>query len=473
MWLHAFPLCLVVLWLLFLPAHAAAAPLEAGFAEADITPAIGDKPVYIAGFGQNRKATGVHDPLRVRTVVLRHDGQKIALASVDLVGLFRDSVLRVRQRLPGFTYVLVSSTHNHNGPDTLGLWGPNPFTSGIDADYLKHVENQIVKAVQAADRVARPVSARIGLTAAPDLLVDNREPYIKHDDLVALEFLDVKDKTPVGVVVQWNCHPETLSSKNTEITADFVASAVAELHKRRRCPVVYLTGTVGGLMTSIGVAVQDEQGRRLAEGTFEKTERYGQLLGQRADEALQEGKPIRLTPWRIRSREVFLPIENPVYRVAWQLGVLRRPAYLWTGDPTQAEPAGNQPTDKPLCLATEIGWLRLGKLDIACIPGEIYPELVLGKVQDPPDPGADFPDAAIEPAIYGQLRGPWRMIIGLANDEIGYIIPKRQWDQKPPFCYGRQRAQYGEINSIGPEAAPILCKMFREMVKGDESPPAP
>ena len=25
------------------------------------------------------------------------------------------------------------------------------------------------------------------------------------------------------------------------------------------------------------------------------------------------------------------------------------------------------------------------------------------------------------------------MIIGLANDELGYIIPKRQWDEKPPF----------------------------------------
>ena len=36
------------------------------------------------------------------------------------------------------------------------------------------------------------------------------------------------------------------------------------------------------------------------------------------------------------------------------------------------------------------------------------------------------------------------MLIGLANDEVGYIIPKRQWDEKPPFCYGRQKAQYGK-----------------------------
>ena len=37
--------------------------------------------------------------------------------------------------------------------------------------------------------------------------------------------------------------------------------------------------------------------------------------------------------------------------------------------------------------------LRLGELEVAAIPGEIYPELVLGKVVDPAEKGADFPDA--------------------------------------------------------------------------------
>ena len=58
------------------------------------------------------------------------------------------------------------------------------------------------------------------------------------------------------------------------------------------------------------------------------------------------------------------------------------------------------------------------------------------------------------------------MIVGLANDEVGYIIPKRQWDEKPPFCYGRKKAQYGEGNSLGPDTAPILCEAFRELTKG-------
>ncbi len=90
-------------------------------------------------------------------------------------------------------------------------------------------------------------------------------------------------------------------------------------------------------------------------------------------------------------------------------------------------------------------------------------------MQAPADPGADFPEAPIEPAIYKQLRGPQRMIMGLANDELGYIIPKRQWDEKPPFCYGRKKAQYGEANSLGPDTAPILCKAFKELVEEKKS----
>ena len=57
------------------------------------------------------------------------------------------------------------------------------------------------------------------------------------------------------------------------------------------------------------------------------------------------------------------------------------------------------------------------------------------------------------------------MLIGLANDELGYVIPKRQWDEKPPFCYGLKKAQYGEVNSLGPDTAPLLCEAFRKLAK--------
>ncbi|MCI0640486.1 MAG: neutral/alkaline non-lysosomal ceramidase N-terminal domain-containing protein [Gemmataceae bacterium] len=438
--------------------------VQVGFGAADITPAVGKKPVYIAGFGKNRQATGVHDPLWARAVVLRHENTKIALVAVDLVGLFLQEVEKARAKLPGFTYVLVSSTHNHEGPDTLGLWGPSAFQSGIDPDYMKQVEKGIVDAVQSADKSAQPREARLGVAKDPDLLHDGREPIVKHDDLVALRFLD-KGKT-AGLVVQWNCHPETLSSKNTLLSADYVDATVKYLKEKYECPVVYLTGTVGGLMTSLHVPVKNDKGELLKDGTFEKTERFGRLVGQLADKAMDAAQPIRLTPIVVRTRPLFLPIDNKGYQLFWKLGVLERQSYVWTGDPDRAEPNKDKDFDaKRMCIRTELGYLKLGELEIAAIPGEIYPELVLGKVPDPAEKNADFPDAPVEPSIYGQLEAKHRMLIGLANDEIGYILSKRQWDEKAPYGYGRKTAPYGEINSLGPETAPLLCNAFRDLVK--------
>jgi hypothetical protein len=438
--------------------------LQAGFGEADITPKLGEKPVFIAGFGHNRLATAVADPLMARAVVLADGSGKIALVSIDVVGFFHANVENVRKQLTGFSYVLVSSTHSHEGPDTLGLWGKSAFSSGVDPDYMKWLEAQIVKAVHAADADLRTVTAKIGSAKAPELLHDGREPIVKHDELVVLHFTDAKSGKPAGIIVQWNCHPETLADKNTKLSADYVGYTVKEVAARHGCPVVYLTGTVGGLMTSLKVKVTDEKGAELQDGTFEKTERYGRLVGQLAHKALDNAKDVELAPIQVQRRELFLPVDNKMYLLGRQVGVLQREAFLWTGDAAKAEPAP-VPEDpkKRICMKTEVGRLRLGQLDVALIPGEIYPELVLDKVADPAPEGADYPEAPVEPAIYKQLAGPYRMLVGLANDEIGYIIPKRQWDEKPPFTYGRKSAPYGEINSLGPETAPLLCEAFKKL----------
>lgn len=450
--------------------QAADIPLTAGFAAVNITPKLTEGPVLLAGFGQNRQATSVHDPIMARAIVLGDGKTRLALVSVDLVGLFYPIVEQIRQRLPKFQMIMISATHNHEGPDTLGLWGKSPFQSGVDPRYLAQVEAGIITAIRQADQARVPVQAVLGTATAPELLTDNRLPIVKHDELVAIRFNDAKIAKPAGILVQWNCHPETLSSKNTAISADFVAATVKFLQEKYRCPVVYFTGTVGGLLTSLNVEVKDDAGNLLRDGSFEKTERYGVLVGHLADRALRAAKPIRLTPFQTRSETVLVPVQNGLYRLAWQVGTLKRPIYRWSGDPRPPEVQETRDISQPVAIRTEIGYLRLGDLDVPLIPGEIYPELVLGKVEDPADPGADFPDAPAEPAIYPQLRGPHRMLIGLANDEIGYLIPKRQWDEKAPYCYGRKQAQYGEMNSVGPEAAGIIAESFRRLLLAEKPP---
>ena len=66
----------------------AQAQLRAGVAKAVITPDVHKNAVYLAGFGHNRVATGVHDDLYARCLALGAGMDTVALCSVDVIGLF-------------------------------------------------------------------------------------------------------------------------------------------------------------------------------------------------------------------------------------------------------------------------------------------------------------------------------------------------------------------------------------------------
>ncbi|MEJ2010582.1 MAG: hypothetical protein P8Z30_20925 [Acidobacteriota bacterium] len=96
-------------------------------------------------------------------------------------------------------------------------------------------------------------------------------------------------------------------------------------------------------------------------------------------------------------------------------------------------------------------------------PGEIYPELVNGGIMR--YPGADFPHAPFEPILRPHMKSRYQFIFGLANDEIGYIIPKAEWDNKPPWLLNRPHRWYGEINSVGPGASGVVTKALVSLIE--------
>lgn len=456
-------------------AMAGQAELTVGLHATEITPQVGPghKKVWLAGYGWGRAATGVRDPLFARAVVL-HDlkqDQRVALISVDLIGLPLPEVEKVRTALPEYDYVLVSSTHNHEGPDTIGIWGKTPFQRGVNPDYLNFIVDRMVATVRAAEKNAAPATAKYGTARDASLVDDNRKPIVKDDVLRTLVFEHVDageaaeaSKNPIGILVQWNCHPEAMGSKNTLITADFCHAMIKSLESQHRCPVAYFAGAVGGLMAPPDDRFRNEEGRILKEGEFEYTDTYGRAVADLANTAIAKCEPVQLVPFRTHVTPIAVPVENALYRTARRLGVLRRKAVHWTGDFHDADQYAKPGDEGEFAVRSEVGCLKLGDVSIGCIPGELYPELVYGQFQDPVETNADFADAPLEPHVE-KLFGskPW-LLFGLANDEIGYIIPKRQWDAKPPFAYGRSKPQYGEVNSCGSMVAPIVMQALRECV---------
>ncbi len=100
------------------PAATTNASLSIGAAEIDITPPIGNR---MAGYFDERVATGVHDPLHAKAIVLRQGQTQIALVFSDLLGLSLNVTTNARaqaSRLTGIPVadIMISATHSHTGP---------------------------------------------------------------------------------------------------------------------------------------------------------------------------------------------------------------------------------------------------------------------------------------------------------------------------------------------------------------------
>jgi len=411
----------------------------------------------MAGFDNDRKATGVHDDLWARAIAVSDGRLKVAIVSVDLIGFFHADVLKAREALQGKApgaALVVASTHNHEGPDTMGLWGSGRFSSGVDPQYLTSVRQAIVEvAAEALSRLA-PARLVLGKARTPGLVEDGRLPKVIDDTLVTMQAIGEDGRT-LGTVVNWSNHPEALGARNTLLTSDFPHFLRARVEERLGGTCVFLVGSIGGLMTPLGVKLRDADGRAIPADSFALAQAVGERAADAALDALKAGKPSASSALEHRSAAVFVPLENRLFRLAAFLGVLDREMY------SSGQPATTLFGDD---MRTEVGYLRIGDAEALLVPAEIYPELVLGGVQDPQDPGADFPGAPRERALHALLSSEYRLVLGLANDEIGYVIPRSQWDAKAPFAYGRAEDQYGEVNSVGPSAAGRLAEAFARLL---------
>ena len=149
----------------------------------------------------------------------------------------------------------------------------------------------------------------------------------------------------------------------------------------------------------------------------------------------------------IRARTMELPVENKMFLAAAYLGLIDRGHVSWKK------------------MRTEVALLTVGDASIACVPGEIYPEIVNGGIEHAE--GADFDIEPVEvPSLRDLMPGRTKFVFGLANDELGYLIPKSEWDVEPPHLYG-SKGVYGEVNSCGPNAGRLvhaaLADLCREM----------
>lgn len=442
---------------LFLTPICAFGAFRAGAGKRTVTPDLKSGPAYIAGFDNGRAATGVHDDLWARCVAFEA-GSQVVLCGVDSIGLFFDDVAKVRQRVKAkhpAAQVVVAVTHSHETPDTMGLWGSQRGVSGINEEYnALIVRNTAAAAIDALDSLqpARIRAAQADPPSFKEFYDDSRPPFVTDSAITAIA-LETPKGARIATLIHWTNHPEALGSDNTLITSDYVHYLRDEIEKSGGATCVFLNGAIGGMMSPLGAAVRDfETGQPAPKDTFRFAESVGRPAARAALAALKPAKPINPDSLSYRETEVTIPVANKNYLMASAAGIFKGRKAMGGDPPVTRTPVGL------LTISAQ------GKpaIQAAIIPGELYPELSLGRISR--DPNADFPDAPFEPGIKSDiLTAPIRMVVGLANDEIGYIIPKAQWDLQPPYTFGAAKQWYGEVNSVGPEAAPLIIQAVRSL----------
>ena len=448
-------------------------PLRVGFGRVKINPDLSDpkRPVWLAGFSQHRAATAIHDDLWAIACVLDDGHTRWGVVALDAIGFFHDDAVAVRRGCAPewkLDYTTVCSTHNHSTPDLMGLWGPDFLHTGVDARYRRQVVASATQALGEAAAALQP--ARVAfhevVTPTEGLVADTRKPIVFDPDIRVMHFTSVTNGDTLGTIVGWANHPETPWGQNTEITADFcgylrdtlergfthdgraLATGVGGIH-------LYVNGAIGGLMTPHpSVTVRDPYLQQdFTEPSHAKARAVGHQLAARILPRLAENNstPTGIAPIGLHARTLELPIDNKLFLAAAYLGLIDRGHVRWK------------------TMRTEVAVVTLGPASIACVPGEIYPELINGGIERAP--GGDYDLEPVEvPPLRELMPGRIKFVFGLANDELGYIIPKSEWDEKPPYLYGAKGHVYGEVNSCGPETARLLHSALSELCR--ETPSA-
>ncbi|MCS7272715.1 MAG: neutral/alkaline non-lysosomal ceramidase N-terminal domain-containing protein [Fimbriimonadales bacterium] len=389
--------------------------LQAGAAALKITPT---KQVFLAGYSPNRPNTGgVHDDIWARALVVQAGQERLAIVVCDLLGLLRDDVQKIRQRVKTVPpeRVMVLCTHTHSGPDTIGLWGPSPTQSGRDEEYMQFVIETAARAVDEAAAKMQPATVGFAKTTIEGVAYNFRVEKIVDTEAAVMQFRSKADGKVIATLTNFACHPEVLN--NDQLTSDFCHWYYQTVESQVGGVAIFANGALGGMISP----APDPNSPAPKGRDWARAERYGKRIAERALEAIANARFTDTATIEHRSATYTVPLQNERFRAALEAGIIPR-------GPSVVENT----------VTTESHLIRLGEAVIFTMPGEVLPNLGI---------------------LLKQLLAPYGdpvFLFGLANDELGYILSEAD--------YYLDLYSYERSMSVGIEIGPAMLQAARQMM---------
>jgi hypothetical protein len=400
----------LIVALMVFATRAHAQQLKLGVAQVDITPPVG---APLAGYYYKRDATGVHDPLHVKAMVLEQGGVKIAMAALDLVSIPRDIVesarAMVQQRigLPP-DHVMISATHAHTTP--VVLTNPSRYNlegkdKQIAQEYTNSLAGKIADAIVQANAKLQAVEIKAGVGKETTLSFDRRffmkdgtigwnpgklNPKIAlpagpvDPGLPVLYFESPDANKPIAAYVNFGLHQDTTGG--LEISADF-SYTLGEVLKLVNGPGFFPMFTIG----AAGNVVHLDVSRPEPQRSYQEASRIGAVLAGDVLKVIQASPAVKVSQIRVSDEILHFPVPHYTQEeIDW---ATRTQATYST---PQAAPfldlvkaarilELNARNGKP--VEAEVQVFTLGdKVAIVGFPGEMFAEFGLQLKEDSPFP---------------------------------------------------------------------------------------
>lgn len=259
------------------------ANLLGGAAELVISP-----PVGAPTLGTIQRSTGVHDDLYARALVLNDGRQKVAILSLDLIGMdfvLADQIRSAIAARTGIAITLVHCTHNHSAPFTIpwSILGPRWF-AGPGKAWHDGLAAQLADLVSVAEAKSEPVLLHAG--RSPVHIGTNRRlpsdqgvvmkpnpagPVVPWVDVLRV---DRRDGGPVAILFSHAAHPVIIHGSSRLISAEFPGFAARKLRARFGEDTIAMfgqafAGNINGDPLRGGISAAELAGEVLAEAAFQ------------------------------------------------------------------------------------------------------------------------------------------------------------------------------------------------------------
>ena len=449
-------------------------------------------------FGGGRAAQGVENDVEARAMAFVQGDMTFVILSLDCIGLLTSDmdVIRNDPQLAGLgiDHVLISSTHAHDAPDTMGLWGPTATVTGRQPFVLARLYAESVAAVKEAVTTAEPANLVIASTkllndpANPmsrtdDFNKDIRDPVIFDPTLTIARFVKASQPTvTIGTLVNWADHPEVShndSSVEARITSHYphwlrekIENGVLATESKYAATdlpglggiTVFVNGALGGQIGSLrGTHPPGPDGTPITMLSSAMDMAIGVNAAARALTALAEsGESTSMLPLSFKSAPYHARIENTFLHVAFLVGLVDTKHPLAGYDEEEAIDEGNYPW-----IPIRATYVQVGPLGMVTAPGELHPELWVGGYDGSWSWGWPLYDQTkMNPPKFDEAPKPpymrdlvlahpgvrYPILIGQAEDYIGYIVPAYNYvlDPDNPYIVEAEGDHYEEVYSVGP-----------------------